>query len=211
VDTLQISVRPRHLSGTDIAKKIRRAGLLPAVVYGKGIETRAVAADPKELTKALKGRYGRNQLFKLKITDSDTEYLAIARDLDIHPVSRRLRHVDFLVLQPDTRFEVKVPLLFLGRSIGQKAGGRLNVMQQNIKVSCTPLNMPHGIEVDLTPFEGQQGLTVDEVTYPDGVWPVYRKSYRLFEGTRPKLEEEEPEEGEELEEGEEGEEEAAEE
>ncbi len=207
MDTVELSVRPRFLSGTDIAKKIRRAGLIPGVVYGKGIEPRTIAADPKLVTRALKGKYGLNQLFKLKITDSETEHLAIAREIDIHPVTRKLRHVDFFVVQPDSQFNIDLPLHLMGRSAGQKVGGRLNVMQRTVPVMCSPLTMPHAIEIDLTPFEGMQGMTVDQVTYPEGVKPLYKTHYRLFEVSRPKLEEEEEEttdeEGEEEESGEE--------
>ncbi len=207
MDTVQLTVRPRFLSGTDIAKKIRRAGLIPAVVYGRDFESRAVAADPVVVTRALKGKFGRNQLFMLKISDSETEHLAIARDLDIHPVTRKLRHVDFFVIKPDTKFNIDLPLRLMGRSVGQKVGGRLNVMQRTVPVSCTPLTLPYAIEIDLTPFEGTEGMTVDEVTYPEGVEPMYRTRYRLFEISRPKLEEEEEEE-ETDEEGIEGEEDA---
>ena len=194
METVQISVRPRYLSGTDTAKTIRRAGLIPAVLYGKGFESRVVATDPKPLTRALQGPYGRNQLFMASIANDEGEYLALARALDIHPVTRKLRHVDFFVVQPDTKVNVGLPLRLLGRSAGQKIGGRLNVMQRNIPSICTPATLPEAIEIDLTPFEGGEGMTIEEVTFPEGVKPVYRKAYRLFEVSRPKAEEDEEEE-----------------
>ena len=191
METVNISVRPRYLAGTDIAKKIRRAGLIPAVIYGKGLESRSVATDPKPLTKALNGNYGRNQLFRVTVANEEGEHLALARQIDMHPVTRKLLHVDFFVVQPDTPLTLNMPLRLLGRSAGQKVGGRLNIMQRTIPVTCTPETMPEAIEVDLTPFEGGEGMTVDEATYPEGVKPVYRKVYRLFDVSRPKLEVEE--------------------
>ena len=188
METVNISVRPRYLAGTDIAKKIRRAGLIPAVIYGKGFESRSVAVDPKPLTKALNGNFGRNQLFRVSVVSEEGEHLAIARQIATHPVTRKLLHVDFFVVQPDTPLALTVPLRLLGRSAGQKIGGRLNVMQRNIPVTCTPATLPAAIEIDQTPFEGGQGMTVDEAHYPEGVKPVYRKAYRLFEVSRPKLE-----------------------
>lgn len=203
METVSISVRPRYLAGTDIAKKIRRAGLIPAVMYGQGVESRSVATDPKPLTRALNGNYGRNQLFMVSVANEEGEHLAIARQIATHPVTRKLLHVDFFLVKPDTKLTLSLPLRLLGRSAGQKVGGRLNVMQRNIQVSCTPADLPEAIEVDLTPYEGGQGMTVDQATYPEGVTPLYRKAYRLFEVSRPKLEVEDVEGEEEAEEAEE--------
>ena len=127
------------------------------------------------------------------MVNEEGEHLAIARQIATHPVTRKLLHVDFFIVKPDTALKLTLPLRLLGRSAGQKIGGRLNVMQRNIQVACTPETLPEAIEVDLTPYEGGEGMTVDQATYPKGVMPLYRKAYRLFEVTRPKLEVEETE------------------
>ncbi len=187
MDTVQITVKPRHLSGSGIAGKVRRAGLLPAVVYGGGMASQAVVLDPKPLKRGLQSAYGRNQLFTLQMADGK-ELLAIARDVQVHPVTRVLRHVDLIVVQPDSRIEVTLPVTTVGRSAGQKAGGRLEIIRREVHVSCTPATLPRLIEVDVTPMENGTSMMVDDLPMPTGVKPVYKKAFKVLEVFAAKVE-----------------------
>jgi len=186
-DTVQLSVKPRHLSGSAIAGKVRRAGLLPAVVYGGGVASQAVVLDPKPLKRGLQSAYGRNQLFSLAMADG-AQWLAIARDVQVHPVTRALRHVDLVVVQPDTRIEVTLPVTTVGRSAGQKAGGRLEIIRREVQVSCTPATLPRLIEVDVTSMENGTSMMVDDLPMPVGVKPVYKKAFKVLEVLAAKIE-----------------------
>lgn len=186
MNTIAIEVRPRALTGTGVAKKIRRAGLVPAVVYGHGVEGNVnVAFDPRAVVKGLSGAYGRNQLFTFDIDGK--QVLAICRQVEVHPVSRKLRHVDFFALNNDTRIKVTLPIRLLGRSAGQKAGGKLNVTARFVNVHTTPEHLPTSIDVRLEPFKNGQQLGVANLPYPEGVTPVFRRPFKVFELTAPKI------------------------
>ena len=186
--TAPLSVRPRHLAGTDIAKKIRRAGLLPAILYGNGTKAVAIAVEPRQLKKGLSSAYGRNQLFQLDIQGGGSE-LAIAKEVQLDPVTRQLQHVDLLLVKPDTKMIVTLAVVLAGRSAGQKAGGRLEFITRHVKVACTPATLPKQIDIDVTPFENGFVMTVDSLPLPQGVVPVYKKPFKILELFAPKVEE----------------------
>ena len=184
--TFPISVRPRFLSGSGIAKKIRRAGLIPANMYGHGLDANLqVALDPRPLAKALSSEYGRNQLMEVSL--EDRKFLAICREVEVHPVTRKLRHVDFFCVSETTPLQMTVPIRFLGRSAGQKAGGTLEIAARYVKVNTTPTNLPPSIDVNLEPFLNGQQLSVENLPFPDGVIPAFKRAFKVFELIAPKI------------------------
>lgn len=187
MDTVQISARPRHLAGSDVANKVRRAGLLPGVLYGKAFGNRAIALETQPVKKGLQSAYGRNQIFSVAFEGDN--YLALAREVQVHPLTRQLQHVDLHVLQADTRMVVTLPVTLSGRSVGQKAGGRLVHVSRYIKVACTPETLPTGVNIDVTPFENGTVMTIETLPLPEGVKPVFKKSFKIFEIIAPKVEE----------------------
>ena len=186
--TAPLAVRPRFLSGSGISKKIRRAGLLPAIMYGAGTEATPVAVEPRQLRKGLTSAYGRNQLFQLEIKGGESK-LAIAKEVQLNPLTRQLEHVDLLLVQPDTAMIVTLPVILSGRSAGQKAGGRLEFITRHVKVSCTPATLPTSIEIDVTPFENGFVMFAEGLPLPAGVVPVFKKTFKILEIFSPKVEE----------------------
>ncbi|MEY3015358.1 MAG: ribosomal rRNA E-loop binding protein Ctc/L25/TL5 [Pseudomonadota bacterium] len=186
MNTIQIDVRKRMLTGSGVAKKIRRAGLVPGVVYGNGIEGNVnVAMDPRALVRGLSGAYGRNQIFAFNIDGQD--HFAICRQVEVHPVTRKLRHVDLFCVKADTTIKVTLPIKLIGRSAGQKAGGKLTVTSRFVKVFTTPEHLPTSINVALEPFQNGQQLHVEGLPFPEGVTPTFRRPFKIFELTAPKI------------------------
>jgi large subunit ribosomal protein L25 len=185
--TIALQARPKNLSGSSISGQIRRAGLLPAILYGEGIGSHAVAVDPKPVKKGLTSAWGRNQMFE--VTFEGKTHLALAKEVQLHPVSRQLVHVDLFVVQPNTQITVTLPVVLSGRSAGQKAGGRLEQITRYVKVSCTPTTLPRLVEIDVTPFENGFTMGIDDLPLPEGVKPVYKKAYKIMEIIAPKVEE----------------------
>ena len=181
MNTIDITVRPRFLSGTGVAKKIRRAGLVPGVLYGKGTENRMIACEPRELTKALTSGYGRNQLLNVSVKGEDGALLAICRDVQVHPVTRRIMHADFYSIDAKQTIKMKVPIRLTGRSAGQKIGGKLLFVRRSVNVECTPETLPEAITMALEPFNNGDIIGVDDLPFPEGVRPIYRKAFKVFE------------------------------
>jgi len=195
MNTIDISLRPRFLGGSAIAKKVRRAGLVPGVLYGHGTENRMVACDPRPITKALNSSYGPNQLLKVRVGDESEELLVVCRDVQIHPVTRKLRHVDFFSVEADQKIQFKLPIRLTGRSAGEKLGARLVFVRRFVNVECTPATLPDAITLALEPFQRGDLINVDDLPFPEGVRPVYRKAFKIFEIKAPRVAREEDEEG----------------
>lgn len=186
MDTVSIAVRPRYTSGSAVAKKIRRAGLVPAVLYSQGTAAQMVAFDPKPVTRALNGPYGRNQLFEIAITGTTETCLAIARELQLGAVSRKLTHVDFLRVEPNSPISVTIPIVPTGRSAGEKVGGRVNFIRREVVIACTPATLPKNVTINMGPLQVGEEFAVEQLAFPAGVTPVYRKAFKILEVLAPK-------------------------
>ena len=176
------------IAGSSVARKVRRAGLLPANLHGNGQAARSIAAEPQSVRRGLQGAYGRNQLFEVSVAGEAKPVLAIAREVQVHPVTRQLEHVDFLVVQPDSRIEVTVPVVLSGRSAGQKVGGRLEHITRYVKLACTPKTLIKQVEIDVTPYETGFIMGVADMALPTGVSAVYKRPFKIFEIQMPKAE-----------------------
>ncbi len=188
MNPIAVTAQPRYLGGSGIANKIRRAGLLPGVIYGHNTEPRMIACDPRPLTKALNSSYGPNQLLKLTVTGEDKELLVLCRDPQIHPVTRKLQHVDFFSITPTQKVQLRVPIRLKGRSVGEKLGGRLMFVRRFVTVECTAETLPDAITVEMAPFLRGDIVGVEDLPFPEGVRPVYRKAFKIFEIKAPRVE-----------------------
>lgn len=187
MDTFTLTAKPRHLAGSDIAVKVRRAGLLPAIMYGNGQAAVSIAVEPKAVKKGLQSAWGRNQIFQIALPNTG-EQLAIAKEVQLHPLTRTLVHVDFQLVQPDSRIVVELPVNLSGRSVGQKAGGRLEQITRYVKVACTPATLPKSVEIDVSPFENGFAMGIEQLPLPEGVTPVYKRAFKILEIFAPKAE-----------------------
>ena len=153
--------------GKGAARKSRKAGLLPAVVYSKAQESLSVEVSPRELTQLLRKPLKRNVLIGIDIEGQDVRHVMI-RDIQKHPVRRDLMHIDFLQVNPQENVVVEVPVALHGRAASVVAGGKLELVRRNVTVACLPGQIPAQIDLDITnlPF----GSTLaSQIKLPDGL------------------------------------------
>jgi large subunit ribosomal protein L25 len=204
----------RTESGKGSARRLRRAGLLPAVCYGRNTESVSLAINLENLEDAIDTPKGLNTVFNVELDGEDTAYNnVILRDYQVHPVRRDLLHVDLMVVEEGQQIEVRVPIEPIGRSLGEREGGKLRLLYPDVKVICTPSTIPENIEVDVTELGPGGAIMANELDFPEGVEPSFKVDFAIARilmprenviGLEPEGEEEEGEEGEEaLEEGEE--------
>ena len=143
--TLTASIRTERGSGP--AGRLRRDGQVPAVVYGLGTDTIAVAVSARELDHILHSDTGANSLITLKVDGADV--LALARQIQRHPTRNILEHVDFIRVSRDTAVAAEVPLVIVGEAPGTKAGGKLEQQLFTVSVSALPDKIPTAIEVSI--------------------------------------------------------------
>ena len=148
--TLEFAVDPRHVLGKQ-TKRLRRAGAVPGVVFGKGEESIPVQVDAKQF-EALYQSAGRTTIFQLTVAGGGTRS-AIIKSVQRHPLSGRAVHVDFFVPDLNVEMQVDVPLVFSGEAPAIEAtGGTLFTSLDHVKVRALPADLPHEITVDLSPL-----------------------------------------------------------
>jgi len=164
----------RRDGGKEINRKRRAGGKVPGVIYGRGLETRSLEFDRKSLEKFLDTARHGTVVVKMTVTDGadGKESFAVLKEVQTHPLSDRVTHVDFYEVALGQKFRVEIPLRVRGKAAGIEMGGILEVITRSLEVECTPDNVPEFIEVDVTPLGLGQSLHVGDLRFPAGVVPT---------------------------------------
>ncbi|HKS22747.1 MAG TPA: 50S ribosomal protein L25 [Thermoanaerobaculia bacterium] len=166
--TLEVTRRER--SGKEIAKKLRAAGKVPAVVYGGHKEPVAIEVDRKSVSELIqKSEHGVRSIFLLKMTGTDQQRHAMIKDIQIDPVSRKMTHIDFVRVVMDEVVRVTVPVHIVGTAIGVKEGGILDWQMRDLHVECLPNAIPDKIDIDITALNHHDYYRVSDLKLPEGV------------------------------------------
>ena len=160
----KLTAQRREDSGKGVARKLRSAGRVPAVLYGQGIEATPLTVDARELTRLLHSGAGSNVLVDLMV--DDTEHLAIPREIQRDHIHARFIHVDFLAVSRTETITVNVPVVETGEAAGIKEGGVVEHHLRELQVECLPQDVPDQIEIDITHVELGGMIHVSDVTAP---------------------------------------------
>jgi len=203
-----LDVTVRENTGTGNSRAARRAGLVPAIIYGGDEAPVSVSVKYNEVLKAINSGQLLSNMVELS-TDGKTQK-AIAKDVQFHPVKDTPVHVDFYRVTAKSIIEVEVSVNFIGEDVspGLKEGGTLNVVRYAIEVKCPAGSIPDSIEVDISSMEIGDSIHISEVTLPANVKPsISDRDFTIATvvASRAALVEDEVEEGVEGEEGAEGE------
>jgi large subunit ribosomal protein L25 len=196
-----LTAQPRTALGKGPAGRARRDGLVPAVVYGLGTDTLSVSVPARELQHLLAGAAGANTLITLKLDGGDQ--LALARQIQRHPIKGTVLHVDFVRVRSDVAIHAEVPVRLIGEAEGVSRGGVLEQLLHNVSVEALPGAIPNVIELDISALEIGGSVHVTLLTIPDGVTLLNEPDELIAQITAPRVAEEEAAEGEAVE-GEEG-------
>lgn len=145
-----LNIELRSETGKGISRRLRVEGKIPAVVYGKGMESVPVQLVAKELDAAIAGEGGRNNLITLKGDASLDGKLVIVSDLTREAIKGLLLHADLHKINLEEKVRVAIPVSLVGTSVGVKEGGLLDFAMHNLEVECLPAQIPEHIEVDIT-------------------------------------------------------------
>lgn len=168
MSTIEMSVSKREATGKGIARKLRRTGVVPAVIYRGGNTPTMISIDPTALTLAFERSGNPNNLVKLAIEGGDA-FTCLVREVQRHPVSGVIRHVDFYEVKDDEFLTVTVPVVTVGKAAGVAMGGALRLVRRELQVRCLPANIPAVIEADVTSLEIGKFLKVNQIANPEGV------------------------------------------
>jgi len=158
-----VSARGRDDRGKNAARRLRRQGLVPAIVYGGKGHTVAVAVDPKALQKVLRSEAGRNAILKLDIAGAGATN-AILKSWQVDPIKDSFLHADFYRIAMDVAIRVTVPIHVLGEARGVKVeAGILELIMREIAVECLPGDIPEHIDIDVTDLGLNGALRVSDL------------------------------------------------
>ncbi|MGI9860993.1 50S ribosomal protein L25/general stress protein Ctc [Moorella naiadis] len=166
--TLKVDLRPQ--AGKQSARRLRRQGKLPGVLYGKKAGNLAVVIPGRELEHIL-AKEGGNALLKLKIAaeGQEKEFAAVIREVQRHPIKGNLTHVDFYQVSLEDKLKATVPVVLEGEARGVKEGGILQHGAREIEVESLPGDLPENIVVDISNLDVGEHLTVGDIKVPAGV------------------------------------------
>src|SRR5579872_7348501 len=168
-----LEAKARDTFGKNEARRTRREGRLPAVVYGAtgnaGREATPIAVDPRELLRILHSESGANTLISLKLAGGgDTRVLVKEYQLD--PITHQLLHADFYRIAMDKMLRVTVPITVRGEAPGVKQqAGILEFVHRELEVECLPADIPEHIEIDVSNLMLHQGVRVRDIA-TDAKW-----------------------------------------
>lgn len=171
-ETISLAAEVRNITGKGAARAVRREGKLPAVLYGGDTPPEHVAINYIELLKAYnRGHLGSNMI-ELEINGKKS--LALARDIQIHPLKDSPEHVDFLRVTASTRVTVQVPVNFTNEeeSPGLKRGGVLNIVRHDVELVCPAAQIPDELEANLTGTDIGDSIKISDISLPEGIVPT---------------------------------------
>jgi len=169
-NALQIQVR--DASGKGVARKLRAAGRIPGVVYGRRQAAVPISLDPKLLRRVLtRSEAGLNTLFELEVEGGGALQgtPVLVRDLQRDPVKGDYLHADLLAVDLRQKLQVAVPIHLTGKARGVEFGGILDHSLRELELLCLPTAIPKEIQVDVTELEVGASLHVRDLVLPQGV------------------------------------------
>lgn len=162
-----LTAEPRSAGGTRPSRRLRREGLVPAVVYGRGGEPTPVTVGYRDLRAALTTEAGLNAILNLEV-DGQT-VLAIVKDIQRHPVRNEVAHVDFIRVSRDVAVTVEVPVVLEGDATRVVAhDGTVEQVLHTLTISAKPGSIPNEITIDVSGLDVGDAIRVGDVTLPPG-------------------------------------------
>jgi large subunit ribosomal protein L25 len=214
----KLEVQQREKRGSADARRLRREGLIPGVLYGRGKSPHPFSVHERELRRALTGPAGLHAILDVALDGQKTSHASILKDYQQDIISGRLAHVDLQEVRLDQPIQAEVVIELVGEAAGSIEGGVLSQVTREINVEALPLEVPERIEVDVSSMQMGDTLRLVDVAVQEGVTFLDDPEETVIATVtvptqiiEPEPEEEELEEGEELAEGEEAPEGAAEE
>lgn len=177
ISNLKAQIRTE--TGKGAARRLRRIGMIPAVIYRDGKETLSLSVDPNELELAFKRSTNRNKVFELPLESG--KRLCIVKEAQRHPLRRSILHVDFYELDTTRPVVVDVRIETSARCIGVKKGGLLKTLVRTLTVSCLPEHIPASIMIDIEDLDIGKSIRVADLPLPEGVKVVFDVNFNVVQ------------------------------
>ena len=166
-NTITLTATKRDLLGKGNARRLRRAGQIPVNVYAKGEESKSLMISEADAKLA----HYHNGLVTLNIEGFGPQS-AVMKEIQIHPISNKILHIDFHAVKADEMIKSVVPIVLEGDAVGTRQGGELEQVLHELEIESLPANIPEFITVDVSALELNQALHIADLKLADGVKAV---------------------------------------
>jgi len=165
----EVNAQVRDETGKGAMRRMRAQGHVPGVIYGAGKDPQRITVPGNELRRQLENEAFFSHILTVSVGGEKVQ--AVLKDLQRHPASYDVTHVDFLRVKATERLTMRVPLHFVNEDTapGAKAGGVFNHLMNDVEISCLPADLPEYIDVDMGAMELGGSMLLSELQLPDGV------------------------------------------
>ena len=159
----------RHETGKGAARRLRGAGQVPAVLYGKDQEPVSLTLDAQEALSLFHSISVENTIVNVRIDDDKEELETLVREIQMHPYRPDIVHVDFYCIERGVALEVEIPANYNGIPKGVRDGGVLEVILHEFRVKCLPSKIPESIEIEISHLDIGDSIHASEISMDEGV------------------------------------------
>lgn len=189
METLEVQADAREVGSKNAARRLRRNGKIPAILYGPKTAAVALELDKRNFTARVAVLEGSHLVRLISSAPALADKVALVKDMQFHPISGDVTHADLYEVDLAAKIQVRVPLRFVGKAEGVVRGGILQPVVREIEVECLPLDIPGSFNVDVTALDIGDAIHVDEIQTPEGVTAVYESNFTVVTVVPPSIEE----------------------
>jgi len=189
LETLEIQANARAAGGKNQARRLRRSGKIPAILYGPKTQAVALELDKKDFSTRVALLQG-SHLVRLKSSvPALAEKVALVKEMQFHPISGDVTHADLYEVDLAAKIQVQVPLRFVGKAAGVTRGGILQPIVREVEVECLPMDIPGFFNVDVSALDIGDSIHVEEIQMPADVTLVFESNFAVVTVVTPTVEE----------------------
>ncbi|MGZ4358910.1 MAG: 50S ribosomal protein L25 [Gaiellaceae bacterium] len=168
-ERVRLEVRERQECGSAATRRLRSQGLVPGVLYGRGIKSHAIAIPERELRRALSGEHGAHAVLDVLIEGQTRPHASVLKEYQRDPVRGNVIHFDIQVVRLDEPIQATVGITVVGEAPGTKIGGALSLVTHELRVQALPGDVPQHIDADVSSLELGSSLRVADLVVGAGV------------------------------------------
>jgi large subunit ribosomal protein L25 len=169
-DKFDLIAEFREDIGKGASRRLRRQGMVPAIIYGAGRPTRSIAFDHNKVIKQLENESFYSSVLNIKV--GDRSQAVILKDMQRHPAKRLIMHMDFQRIVEDEVIRMNVPIHLVNTDIAvgvKQGGGSVSHLMTDVEVVCLPRNLPEYLEIDIADLELDEMRYISDIPLPEGV------------------------------------------
>jgi large subunit ribosomal protein L25 len=189
LETVEVEVFPRDTGSKRQARRLRRDGKIPGILYGPKVQPVPLELDKKTFRARVAGLEGSHLVRMKSPSAALAGKVALVKEMQYHPISGEVVHADFYEVDLTERIQVRVPLHFVGKAAGVVRGGILQPVVREIEVECLPLDIPQFFDVEVSHLDIGDAVHVQDLPMPEGVTAVFESNFTLVTVVPPTAEE----------------------